>query len=408
MTFILPEMQSVPARLLRDLMAVAPCDLGSADVLIGGTPCQSFSSAGELGMLNDARGNLALRYADLWRQSNIPFVVWENVPAVLNDASVFSMILSHFAGAEVRAEAWPRSAIVTTPDKTMGWRMLDAYRFAVPQKRRRLFLVASKRSSHLEDVVRVVTQQDGGIFAETDFPPAQVGCAGMWPIRCSEPPIAIHRQATKWDIIDPPESIAEHHWLSPRACRGIIDRAVKMGKTLPRRVLTALIEEGGWKGELPKVSTADNGNEEPLIPCITQRHPTTWATDRCGGTVVANGRLRMLTPNECERAQGFRAGYTDIGLSETKRYAAIGDSMAVPVIRWIGNRLANVLGRPFTFASVCSGIEAASVAWLPSMWADDESWPDALRNPPGHRAMVYVEKDESRRQVLDERWAVLG
>lgn len=50
--------------------------------------------------------------------------------------------------------------------------------------------------------------------------------------------------------------------------------------------------------------------------------------------------VRRLTPLECERLQGFPDGYTDIpGASDTARYKALGNSMAVPVMRWIGKRI---------------------------------------------------------------------
>jgi DNA (cytosine-5)-methyltransferase 1 len=54
-------------------------------------------------------------------------------------------------------------------------------------------------------------------------------------------------------------------------------------------------------------------------------------------------RVRRLTPMECERLQGFPDGWTDIpGAKDGPRYAALGNSMAVPVMRWIGQRIAAV------------------------------------------------------------------
>ncbi|MEI3389489.1 MAG: DNA cytosine methyltransferase [Lachnospiraceae bacterium] len=63
--------------------------------------------------------------------------------------------------------------------------------------------------------------------------------------------------------------------------------------------------------------------------------------------VVQDGRIRRLSPLECERLMGFPDNYTDIkGASRTNRYQAIGNSWAVPVVRWIGNRLINNQGEP--------------------------------------------------------------
>lgn len=55
--------------------------------------------------------------------------------------------------------------------------------------------------------------------------------------------------------------------------------------------------------------------------------------------------VRKLTPLECERLQGFPDGWTDIdGATDSKRYKALGNSMAVPVMRWIGERIELVEG----------------------------------------------------------------
>lgn len=55
--------------------------------------------------------------------------------------------------------------------------------------------------------------------------------------------------------------------------------------------------------------------------------------------------VRRLTPLECERLQGFPDGWTAIeGASDTNRYRALGNSFAVPVVRWIGERIDMVEG----------------------------------------------------------------
>ena len=105
--------------------------------------------------------------------------------------------------------------------------------------------------------------------------------------------------------------------------------------------------------------------------------------------VLHGMRVRRLTPVECERLMGFLDGYTAIpGAADGPRYRALGNSMAVPVVRWIGERLVSALGGPFTFVSVCSGIEAVSAAWTPL----------------GCTPLLYVEMDRFARRLLEERW----
>ena len=64
--------------------------------------------------------------------------------------------------------------------------------------------------------------------------------------------------------------------------------------------------------------------------------------------LIASNRVRRLTPTECERLQGFPDGFTNVPYKgkpdspDTQRYKAIGNSMAVPVMRWIGERIQRV------------------------------------------------------------------
>jgi len=104
-----------------------PIKPGSVDVLIGGTPCQSFSVAGLRKGLADPRGNLALVYLALADRIRPRYVVWENVPGVLSDKTkVVATMLDAFA----------ELGYVSDID------ILDARFFGVAQRRRRVFICA--------------------------------------------------------------------------------------------------------------------------------------------------------------------------------------------------------------------------------------------------------------------------
>src|SRR6185437_13921276 len=95
---------------------------GAADLLAGGTPCQSFSIAGLRGGLADDRGNLALEYLRLADRARPRWLVWENVPGVLssNGGRDFGAI---FGGMAELGYGF-------------AYRVLDAQHFGVPQRRR--------------------------------------------------------------------------------------------------------------------------------------------------------------------------------------------------------------------------------------------------------------------------------
>jgi DNA (cytosine-5)-methyltransferase 1 len=105
-----------------------PIEPGTVDVLVGGTPCQSFSVAGLRKGLDDPRGNLMLVYLGLAEHLRVPWLVWENVPGVLssNGGRDFGTFLGALGELGYR---W-------------SFRVLDAQYFGVPQRRRRVFVVA--------------------------------------------------------------------------------------------------------------------------------------------------------------------------------------------------------------------------------------------------------------------------
>lgn len=130
---------------MRGINGVAFC--GRINMLVGGTPCQSFSLAGLRHGLNDARGNLALEFVRIADESQPAFVVWENVPGVLSDrGNAFGCFLGALAGEALPLVApggkWANAGYVYGPKRTICWRVLDAQYFGLAQRRRRVFVVA--------------------------------------------------------------------------------------------------------------------------------------------------------------------------------------------------------------------------------------------------------------------------
>ena len=110
-----------------DFTTIQGDEYGPVDLLVGGTPCQSFSIAGLRGGMDDPRGNLALGFLQLARRTRARWVVWENVPGVLssNGGRDFGAILGGLAELGYG----------------FAYRVLDAQFFGVAQRRRRVFVV---------------------------------------------------------------------------------------------------------------------------------------------------------------------------------------------------------------------------------------------------------------------------
>ena len=130
-----------------DFTTIGENDYEPIDLLVGGTPCQSFSIAGLRGGMDDDRGNLALEFIKLAHRRGARWVTWENVPGVFssNAGEDFRCFLSGLAGWNVRlpADGWKNSGIITPAPGGFGlcWRVLDAQYFGVAQRRRRVFVV---------------------------------------------------------------------------------------------------------------------------------------------------------------------------------------------------------------------------------------------------------------------------
>jgi len=258
----------------------------SVELLVGGTPCQSFSVAGLRKGLEDPRGNLALTYVGILDKFRPKWCVWENVPGVLSSGK--GRDFGSFLGALVEL------------GYGFAYRVLDAQYFGVPQRRKRVFVVgcfgdwrsAAKVLFESESLCRDITPIRKEEQETSDnFIPSIANCLQT---TCND-----YSRADGFNMIS--YSIAEN----------IIGRK----------------PHNGGNG---------NGFSKNIMYTLN-------ATGVHG--VQTNMKVRKLTPLECERLQGFPDNYTNTPTSsDSTRYKALGNSMAVPVMRWIGQRINYVNG----------------------------------------------------------------
>jgi len=347
----------------------------SIDLLVGGTPCQSFSVAGLQKGLDDPRGNLMLTFLAIAEQYRPRWLVWENVPGVLssNRGKDFGTLLG--AMGEI--------------GYGFAYRICDAQYWGVPQRRRRVFVVghigdwrraaavlfereslsghpAPRRKAREETAGTVTTRagSGGGGGLGTDE-----ACSGYlqptWPAE-----IASTLNAAFGDK------------------QGLEDQHINSGAPLfvPDSVgpLTAGMHKGPRGTEAVEsnhviafpagMSGTQAASAQNISPTLSVTHETAvaFAQNQIGevreGDIAntlntnfnASGRntpmlrqasaVRRLTPVECERLQGFPDNYTQIpwrnkpaeNCPDGPRYKAMGNSMAVPVMTWLGERISMV------------------------------------------------------------------
>lgn len=349
--------------------------LGKIDVLVGGTPCQSFSIAGLRRGLADDRGNLALEFIRIANESDPDYIVWENVPGVLTSKdNAFGCFLAGLAGEALplipAGRKWTNAGCVYGPQRTIAWRVLDAQYFGLAQRRQRVFVVACPTGR--ADPTKILFESEG---VRRDSPPcrkAQQDIAGTLAAGddcCNKdgagrtayvPEFVAQAISCKWSKGTSGPAGDEHHNLvcAPLTAKPYADNEYKESQL----VVTVMAFHGSQDPDISGDITHPLGRNQGQEVCVAIRTANTssngwgfnldgvaYTIDQAQGQAVAVAvqevmHVRRLTPLECERLQGFPDGYTDIIFkrklaTDSHRYKALGNSMAVPVMRWIGKRV---------------------------------------------------------------------
>ena len=405
-------------------------DRDAVDLIVGGTPCQSFSVAGLRKGLEDPRGNLALAFIGMVDHYRPEWVIWENVPGVLSSSG--GRDFGSFLGA------------LASIGYGFAYRVLDAQYFGVPQRRRRVFVVAhssgdSRRAAEVlfepESLRGNPTKSratgqaaTGGSASSVDTNGIQrtVGtlCADTHPgaysgqdaysgrlipvlyqnnqtdARLKEEPKTCQTVIARWGtgggntpLVGQPvmysvredakantfsavksevanciqstqPATTSHHAINYVVQAFPINTMTLGGRPDPKndnRMTLGVGNDGdpqftlqanhshavahtfkirglghytGTNGGIAKPGTGGSGymgQDEKAYTIATSQDQH----------LMQGMAVRRLTPTECERLQGFPDGWTDIlpTTPDGPRYKAIGNSMAVPVMRWIGSRI---------------------------------------------------------------------
>lgn len=409
------------------------------DILVGGTPCQSFSIAGVRQGLSDPRGALTLKYVELanaidqTRQENQrppATIIWENVPGVLSDRSnAFGCLLGALAGEsrplEPPGPKWTHAGYVSGPQRRLAWRVLDAQHFGLAQRRKRVFLVASGRDD--VDPAEVLFERDGlhGDSSQGFAPWQDAARAAGTSIASPSDYAGLNQHYGKARVTfgfgggntsgpigvaacltaaAGPKNDFEVETFVVQSVAGNISHTLNTstgigedgtGRGVPiitthapqamafaqnsrgelrlesghGQIAGALSTGGGKPGQgLPMVlsvslrgraegATAELGTDiSPTLRAfvgggdkrlvLLQHYETHFQClpQEPDGTHWSQWRVRRLMPIECERLQGMPDDYTLVPYrgkpaTDTPRYKAIGNSMAVPCVAWLGRRL---------------------------------------------------------------------
>jgi DNA (cytosine-5)-methyltransferase 1 len=378
----LAEIEPFPSRVLAhrfpqvpnlgDMTAIADRiragEVERPDVLVGGTPCQAFSVAGLRRSLDDARGNLTLCFAELVDACSPAFTVWENVPGVLSTKdNAFGCLLGALAGSGAALEphrdlGWTDAGLVAGPGGVAAWRILDAQFFGLAQRRLRVFVVRCPRGG----------RDPGEILFESprlrwDPPPRSKagqgvahGTAQGAGVGIPDPAYALSGGGTRFGSgRDAQDTFA----VQSGGCFDVAGTLqARDGSATQRDVESGLLIPFDTTQMTSRANRSTPRSGDPCHPLSAGAHapaaafrltqdpisgevsPAMSSGNRQGCATIgvqSGAAVRRLTPCECEALQGFTRGYTAIpGAADGPRYRALGNSMAVPVMRWIGEQIA--------------------------------------------------------------------
>jgi DNA (cytosine-5)-methyltransferase 1 len=297
------------------------------DLLVGGTPCQSFSVAGLRKGLADPRGNLMLTYLAIAARFSPRWLVWENVPGVLssNGGRDFGALLGGLAELGYG----------------FAYRILDAQYFGVAQRRRRVFVVG-----HLGDwraAAAVLFERESLLGHPTPRREARKGIAPTLSARTKGggglgtdfecdggliPQIARALTTSNQRIDAETETLLVAHSLRGEGFDASEDGT---GRGTPLVPVAYDLRNGAVGDVAMSVQAGGMGSDRGLCPNALPH-------------TIQQSAVRRLTPRECERLQGFPDDYTLVTsrnkpAADGPRYKALGNSMAVPVMNWIGRRI---------------------------------------------------------------------
>lgn len=357
-------------RQLGDVKKIDGGKIPAVDIICAGSPCQNLSIAGKREGLNGEQSSLFFRAVDIVRQmrrtSGKPkYFVWENVVGALNSNGGldFKAVLEEITETEIpmpKSGRWAGAGMVRGGKCEIAWRILDAQYFGVPQRRRRIFLIAdftgrstAKILFECESVSRNFAQsrdeKQGNSYGVKNRTKITSGTDKSIVLTRIASTLRAEAGAPKHisDILGRLVCSIPERNLTFFENHGQDSRLKFCEKISP--TVTARFGTGG--NNTPLVSYGigrdafnQGGNEQFGLSIVEELQPP--LTAKGAGGCFDKKIVRRLTPLECERLQGLPENWTLIDsklCSDSARYKAIGNGMAQPCADWIMKRIVEEL-----------------------------------------------------------------
>nr|DAF03495.1 MAG TPA: Cytosine specific methyltransferase [Caudoviricetes sp.] len=392
-----------------DITKISGYEVPPVDVVIGGSPCQDLSVAGLRKGLAGQRSGLfmdQIRIVKEMRENDRMhgrtgddvrprFMVWENVCGAFssNGGKDFLAVLeetAHIADEnavipEPPQGKWRNAGVIMGDGWSIAWRVHNAQFWGVPQRRRRISLVADFAGGRAPEVCFVRKSLSGHPEPRgkerKEAPGQTVPCAdktGRTVYGISSYESNHQNRVTDYTAIVLHESAGEYVENASIALRNSDYKHPPVtwwdGKDTVQTITANLANQRmPDKGSLNAFVDFRNGKESEINGTL-QAKESGGSSVNYNNTVRENECVRNLTPLECERLQGFPDGWTDIGdwtddkgkkhkTTDSNRYKALGNSIALPFWKYLLKRISAEYERDAAMASLFDGIGGFPYLW---------------------------------------------
>ena len=384
---------------LGDITLIHGNEIEPVDCIIGGSPCQDLSVAGKRAGLSGERSGLFMEQIRIVKEmrnryGKPRYMVWENVPGAFssNNGEDFRAVLEKITKIADETAVIPRppkgkwsyAGCIMGDGWSVAWRTHDTQFWGVPQRRRRIALVADFGGESAPEILfeRESVSRSTESGRETREGPAPslenstgntvwclqgngidradtAGCNGRgWREDVSYTLNTIDRPAVCYDMTHANDVIRD----CGHICPTLQGRMGTGGNQIPICI---------GNGQVDQLRMSD---KVVALNCMHDQ--------QC---VMLHHIVRRLTPLECERLQGYPDEWTDIGdwtdskgklhkAADAPRYKALGNSIALPFWGWMLHRMAGYLPVGATMGSLFDGIGGFPLLWEKIHGAGTARW----------------------------------
>lgn len=409
---------------LGDITKIHGDKIEPVDCITFGSPCQGLSMAGKRLGFDDNRSVLFLDAARIIKEMRTAtdgmyptFAVWENVPGAFssNGGEDFRAVLEELARVEQpdasiprppRGGRWSKAGAIAGNGWSLAWRQLDAQYWGVPQRRKRIALVADFGGQRAAEILFERTSLSGN-------PDESVKAWEATPGHSQASPYRRDRGSNSYTL-----KIRSGCAGGGKGALVQTEKSATLSTLQDQTLFQPVIYDarGNGDGKIVPTITGDHENRITDYTAIAIERKTFneqsfshyKESDKCSTLKAKAGNIgngsecliaektirwivRRLTPVECERLQGFPSGWTDIGdwtdskgkkhkYADSPRYKALGNSIALPQWFWLVQKMRPYLKEKPTLGSLFDGLGGFPLVWQRAYGEGTARWASEIES----------------------------